>query len=171
MRTAAVIAYLGCIAAVAIFVSQRDASGPPPLVAARALTPNSLVLPGDLRLADAPPLSVVDGRYLGQGPAIAAGSAAPAVRFAAAPDLWPDSKHLLLALPLPDKLDPREANAGREARLCHPDMAAPLALRIRALRCDEGGRACLVVLDLTPELARKAAPALAALQSAAICPL
>jgi hypothetical protein len=148
-----------------LFTRDPPAAG---LVAGRALAPGSLVLPGDLRPAGRPDPTALDGRYLAPGEPIAAGAAAPPARFVAAPDLWPAPRHLLLALPLPEGMDPRLADAGGTARLCHADLPAPVALPIRALRC--AAAACTAVLELAPAQAAQAAPALAAPQGASICP-
>ncbi|HEY8610175.1 MAG TPA: hypothetical protein VIL69_02675 [Roseomonas sp.] len=169
MRVAAALAYLLLVGVLVWLVAGRAAPPSPALVAARNLPPNSLVLPGDLRPAGVPSPTVLDGRYLGPGAEISVGAAAPAERFAAAPNLWPEARQLLLALPLPERLEPRAVNAGGEARLCHPALNPPVALAVRALRCTGAG-SCLAILELPPERAAQAAGALAALQEARICP-
>jgi hypothetical protein len=169
MRIGAAISYLVLVFLLAVLVGGREAPPLPALVATRGLEPNSLVLPGYLRPAETASPSALDGRYLGSGAPIAADGAAPVERFVVAPDLWPGERHLLLELPLPDRLEPHKANAGATLRLCHPALVTQqVALLVRALRCEAGAR-CRAVLELPPERAALAASALAAPQNATIC--
>jgi hypothetical protein len=167
--------YLVVVAALAFCIGWR--AGPPEpvapapttaagLVAARPLAPNRLLLPGDLRPAEDPMKGTV-GRYVEAPASIPAGQPVP--RMADQPDLWPARYGILLALPLPPPLDPRNYNAGREVQICHPVLTAPAPATIRALRCGPEGSDCIAVLEIRPGRAAMAAPALSRPEGSTIC--
>jgi len=138
------------------------------LVAARELAPNRLLMAGDLRPAE-DPMKEALGRYVvGAGAAVPAGAPAPAL--AAQPDLWTAPYSILVTLPLPAALDPRDHNAGRAVRICHPVLTTPAPATIRALRCGPAGGGCVAVLEVAPSMAGRAAPALSQPGRATICP-